>query len=62
MADRECGTCGAHVREPARRDRDRRHLRNLLLAGRESPPAVTADAAYFEELRAGVRTRGLRTP
>ena len=29
-------------------------LRNLLLEGAESPHAVTADAAYFETLRAGV--------
>ncbi len=57
VADRGYGSCSAYVRELIRRDRDRRHLRDLLLAGGESPPAVTADAAYFEELRAGVRTR-----
>ena len=35
-------------------DQDRQKLRNLLLEGMESPPAVTADAAYFETMRAEV--------
>ena len=37
-----------------RSDQDRQKLRNLLVEGAESPPAVMADAAYFETLRAGV--------
>lgn len=55
VADRGYGTCSAYVRELILRDRDRRHLRDLLLEGGESPPSVIADAAYFEELRARVR-------
>jgi len=34
---------------------DRQHLRSLLLEGRESAPAIEADASYFETLRARVR-------
>ena len=55
VADRGYGTCSAYVRELIRQDRDRRHLRDLLLEGGESLPSVTADTAYFEELRDGVR-------
>ena len=55
VADRGFGTCSAYIRELIRRDRDRQHLRGLLLEGGESPPTVTADEVYFENLRAGVR-------
>ena len=55
VANRGHGTCSAYVRELIRRDRDRRHLRDLLLKGGESPPSVTVDKAYFEQLRDGVR-------
>jgi antitoxin ParD1/3/4 len=55
VADRGYGTCSSYVRELIRRDRDRQQLRGLLVEGGESPPSVTADAAYFEQLRAGVR-------
>ena len=40
--------------ESTRSDQDRHKLRNRLLEGAESPPAVMADAAYFETLRARV--------
>ena len=55
ITDRGYGSCSAYIRELIRHDQDRRHLRTLLLEGGESAPAVTADAAYFEALRAGVR-------
>lgn len=55
VADRGFGTCSAYIRELIRRDRDRQHLRGLLLEGGESPPTVTVDEVYFENLRAGVR-------
>ena len=44
-----------YVRELIRRDRDRHRLRGLLLEGVESPPAVAADADYFDRLRDRVR-------
>ncbi len=57
VADRGFGTCSAYIRELIRYDRDRQHLRSLLLEGGESAPAVTADETYFETLRAGVGRR-----
>ena len=54
VTDRGYGSRSAYIRELIHHDQDRRHLRNLLLEGGESAPAVTADAAYFEALRAGV--------
>ena len=54
-ADRGYGTSSAYVRELIRRDRDRQHLRSLLLKGGAAPPSVTADADYLEGLRARVR-------
>ena len=44
-----------YVRELIRKDRDRQRLRDLLLEGAASPPAVTADADYFGRLRSRVR-------
>ena len=44
-----------YVRELIRKDRDRQRLRGLLLEGAASPPAVTADADYFDRLRSRVR-------
>lgn len=49
-------TSSEYVRELIRRDQDRLHLRKLLLVGAASPPTAPVDEAYFEELRAMVRT------
>ena len=38
----------------------RKRLRDLLLEGAASPPAVTADAEYFGQLRDRVREAGRR--
>jgi antitoxin ParD1/3/4 len=54
VADRGFGTSSAYIRALIRHDRDRQHLRGLLLEGGESRPSVTADKTYFETLRAGV--------
>ena len=45
------GTSSEYVRELIRRDRDRLHLRGLLLAGAASTPSAPADAGYFADLR-----------
>jgi antitoxin ParD1/3/4 len=45
------GTSSEYVRELIRKDRDRLHLRDLLLAGAASPDAAPADATYFKRLR-----------
>lgn len=51
------GTSSEYVRELIRKDLDRQHLRDLLLEGASSSPAVPADAQYFEGLRDRVRKR-----
>ena len=47
-----------YARELIRKDRDRQHLRGLLLEGAASPRAVTADADHFDRLRGRVREAG----
>ncbi|MGH9380701.1 MAG: type II toxin-antitoxin system ParD family antitoxin [Thermoanaerobaculia bacterium] len=49
------GTISEYVRELIRKDRDRLHLRNLLLEGASSSPSRQADATYFDVLRSRVR-------
>lgn len=49
------GTSSEYVRELIRKDQDRLHLRELLLAGAASPPAASADASYFKRLRSRLR-------
>ena len=46
------GSTSEYVRELIRRDQDRQRLRALLLAGVTSEPGPTADATYFDQLRA----------
>ncbi|WP_419950547.1 type II toxin-antitoxin system ParD family antitoxin [Candidatus Palauibacter sp.] len=55
VVDRGYGSCSAYIRELIRRDQDRQHLRDLLVEGGESDPAVAADATYFDALRTRVR-------
>lgn len=57
VAERGYGTSSEYVRELIRKDQDRLRLRDLLLAGAESPSTAPASAAYFETLRARVRPR-----
>lgn len=49
------GTSSEYVRELIRKDQERTQLRDLLLAGAQSPPAVTVNGAYFKALRQRVR-------
>lgn len=49
------GTTSEYLRELIRKDKDRLHLRSLLVAGVSSAPADVANAAYFEGLRERVR-------
>ncbi len=55
VGDRGFGTMSSYVRELIRRDRDRQRLRNLLLEGAQSPPAVLVDEKWFADLRASLR-------
>jgi antitoxin ParD1/3/4 len=47
-----------YIRDLIRRDRERQALRRLLLDGAASGPAEVVDNAWFDQLRAGVRTAG----
>ena len=51
VGPRGYGTSSEYIRELIRRDRDRHHLRGLLLEGADSAPATTADGACFDHLR-----------
>ena len=59
VAGRGFGTSSEYVRELIRGDRDRQHLRDLLLDGASSAPAAPADRAYLVALRSRVR-QGVR--
>ena len=48
------GTSSEYVRELIRTDRERQHLRDLLLQGAASEPTEAVDGAYFSDLRARV--------
>jgi antitoxin ParD1/3/4 len=54
IARRRYGTTSEYVRDLIRRDQDRQHLRELLLAGAASESGPIADARYFDDLRDGV--------
>jgi antitoxin ParD1/3/4 len=51
------GTSSEYLRELIRKDKERLHLRSLLMAGAASAPAAVADAAYFQNLRERVRQK-----
>ena len=50
------GSTSEYVRDLIRRDRERGHLRDLVLEGANSGPGVVADAAYFDSLRQRIWT------
>jgi antitoxin ParD1/3/4 len=51
------GTSSEYVRELIRKDQERLHLRELLLAGASAKPAAAADGAYFAALRDRIGSR-----
>ena len=55
QAKRGYGTSSEYVRELIRKDQERLHLRQLLLAGAASKPTAPADSSYFKRLRNRVR-------
>ena len=56
MNGRGYSSSGEYIRELIRKNRDRQHPRSLLLEGAASPPALTADADYFGQLRDRIRS------
>ncbi|RZL87508.1 MAG: type II toxin-antitoxin system ParD family antitoxin [Variovorax sp.] len=55
VTERGFGTSSEYVRELIRKDKDRAHLRGLLMAGAESPLGAPLDESYFEGLHARIR-------
>ena len=52
------GSSSEYVCELIRKERDRQHLRALLLEGLESEPGEIVDKAFFDALRASIRDAG----
>jgi antitoxin ParD1/3/4 len=52
VAGRSYGSSREYGRELIRHDKDRQHLRDLLLEGASSDTTEPVDAAYFDSLRA----------
>jgi antitoxin ParD1/3/4 len=57
VSSRGFGTSSEYVRELIRKDQERLHLRELLLAGAGYMPAAAAGTAYFASLRDRVVSR-----
>jgi antitoxin ParD1/3/4 len=55
VAGRGFGTSSEYMRDLIRRDRDRQHLRGLLLDGAASERGTAADSGYFDRLRERAR-------
>lgn len=51
-----CSRSSEYVRELIRRDRERQHLRSLMLDGARTPVVDEADARYFAGLRQRIAT------
>jgi len=56
VGDGGYGSTSEYVRDLIRRDKDRQHLRRVLLDGVASSPGPLADAAYFASLRNSIRS------
>jgi antitoxin ParD1/3/4 len=57
VAGRGYGSSSEYVRALIRDDRDRQHLRGLLLEGASSAPTEPVDGRYFDHLRERLRDR-----
>ena len=57
VANRGYGTSSEYVRDLIRKDKDREHLRALLLEGASSPIVGVADETYFDSLRERIRQK-----
>jgi antitoxin ParD1/3/4 len=55
VIERGYGTSSEYVRERVLRGQQHQQLRSLLLAGAALAPTASADADYFDSLRACVR-------
>ena len=56
VGDGGYGSTSEYVRDLIRRDKDRQHLRRVLLDGAASNPGPIVDAPYFTSLRDRIRS------
>ncbi len=61
VSARGYGSSSEYVLELILKDRERQRLRGLILQGAASPPAVAADAEYFDRLRGRILKSGERS-
>ncbi len=54
VAERGLETCADYIRDLVQLERDRQHLRDLIMEGVNSPSAVVADDAFFDEILARI--------
>ncbi|MYJ92298.1 MAG: type II toxin-antitoxin system ParD family antitoxin [Chloroflexi bacterium] len=50
VAERGLESCSDYIRNLVQLERDRQHLRDLIMEGVNSPSAVVADDAFFDEI------------
>ena len=54
VAERGLESCSDYIRNLVQLERDRQHLRDLIMEGMESPPGPVADDAFFDEILARI--------
>ena len=54
VAERGLESCSDYIRNLVQLERDRQHLRDLIIEGMESPPGPVADDAFFDEILARI--------
>lgn len=54
VAESGLESCGDYIRKLVQLERDRQHLRDLIMEGLESTPGPVADDAFFDEILARI--------
>ena len=54
VAEHGLESCGDYIRKLVQLERDRQHLRDLIMEGLESPPGPVAADAFFDEILARI--------
>lgn len=54
VAERGLESCSDYIRDLVQLERDRHHLRDLVMEGVNSPPGPVVDDAFFDEILARI--------
>lgn len=54
VTERGLESCSEYIVNLVQLERDRQHLRGLIMEGLESPPGPVADDAFFDEILARI--------